>query len=335
MDSSNGKFDYVRKPVVLLAIGLIIGLIFCITGIILLSTSTETKGYEVTNDYTDCKYFDNPNERCKDVIARQPCACYIALNISEQMEAPVTAFYELESYELITGPYSKSRDDQQLSGHLSPTPAASCGNYSYVQTPDGQKKPIAPCGALADFMFNDTFSLQVNSEYVPTINTGLISDDEKEPFHNPEGNLEEAFKQFSKPINWPRNVTQLDRVHPENNGFQNEHFIIWMKTDLKRKPTWRVNVADDNFANGLAPGSYNLRVEYAYPASRYDGKRLFVLSSRQEVVNKSRRDAGIALLSIGVIILVIAISLLVLRKWERCRNCLRSAYKGPIPAQDN
>lgn len=335
MESDNRKFGFARTPCVLLVIGVIIGNVFLITGIVLLSISTETRGYEIINDYTDCKFFDNPNEKCKDVIPREPCACYIQINITERLEPPVTAYYELESYELITGPYAKSRDDQQLSGHLSATPADSCAPYAYVQTSDGQKKPIAPCGALADSMFNDTFSLQVDGNFVPTNNTGLISDDEKKPFRNPEGNLQEAFKLFSKPINWQKNVTELDKLHPENNGFQNEHFIIWMKTDLKRKPAWRVNVADENFANGLAPATYNLRVEYAYPASRYNGKRLFIISSRQDIVNKAKRDTGIALLCIGLIILIITISYLLVIKWERCRRCVRVAYKGPIPTQDN
>ncbi|KAH9631163.1 hypothetical protein HF086_006741 [Spodoptera exigua] len=73
------------------------------------------------------------------------------------------------------------RDDKQLAGQLI-TNSSSCGNYTYVNTTSGMKL-IAPCGALADAMFN-------------------------------------ALQDYAKPINWKNNVTMLDEDHPQNNGFQ-------------------------------------------------------------------------------------------------------------------
>lgn len=47
--------------------------------------------------------------------------------------------------------YVKSRDDVQLLGKLSPVVSSDC--YPYSSDPK-TSKPIAPCGAIANSMFN-------------------------------------------------------------------------------------------------------------------------------------------------------------------------------------
>lgn len=42
------------------------------------------------------------------------------------------------------------RDDSQLLGQLSLTPSGDCEPFAY----DTNNKPIAPCGAIANSMFN-------------------------------------------------------------------------------------------------------------------------------------------------------------------------------------
>lgn len=57
------------------------------------------------------------------------------------------------------------RDDTQLSGVLSPKPSAACDPFSFD---DATGKPIAPCGALADTMFNGkskVYTLRWNIHY--------------------------------------------------------------------------------------------------------------------------------------------------------------------------
>jgi len=46
----------------------------------------------------------------------------------------------------------KSRDDFQLLGKLSKTPSSDCAPYDY-----NDKKPIAPCGAIANSLFNGKY----------------------------------------------------------------------------------------------------------------------------------------------------------------------------------
>jgi hypothetical protein len=64
-------------------------------------------------------------------------------------------------------------------------------------------KPIVPCGAIANSLFND--SLQISSESygtVPTLKTGLAWPSDKEiKFRNPSGDLRKALEgKFIKKI---------------------------------------------------------------------------------------------------------------------------------------
>lgn len=59
-------------------------------------------------------------------------------------------YYGLTNYYQNHRRYVKSRDDEQLLGRLSVMPSSDCTPFGY--TDDG--KPIAPCGAIANSLFN-------------------------------------------------------------------------------------------------------------------------------------------------------------------------------------
>ncbi|KAF9802840.1 hypothetical protein SFRURICE_021156, partial [Spodoptera frugiperda] len=110
-----------------------------------------------------------------------------------------------------------------------------------------------------------------------------------------------VFQKYAKPINWENSPTMLDEDHPENNGFQNEAFIAWMMTDLYRKPVMRINHTG-YYEQGLPPDKYMIRVRYAYPESRYSGRRKIIVSSLREWTNN-------VLLSFGIISLVLGLAI--------------------------
>lgn len=60
-------------------------------------------------------------------------------------------YYGLTNYYQNHRRYVKSRDDEQLLGHLSQTPSSDCTPFAI--DPD-TNKPIAPCGAIANSLFN-------------------------------------------------------------------------------------------------------------------------------------------------------------------------------------
>lgn len=102
---------------------------------------------------------------------------------------------------------------------------------------------------------------------VPLLNTGIAwESDRKIKFRNPPGDLKEAFQgKFAKPKAWRVPVYELDTDNPDNNGFQNEDLIVWMRTaafPTFRKLYRRIDHSQKGFVNGLRKGDYELKVEY-------------------------------------------------------------------------
>lgn len=111
----------------------------------------------------------------------------------------------------------------------------------------------------------ETSSKSIN---VPLLRTGIAWKSDKEiKFKNPLGNsLKEAFKNYIKPKAWKVNVWELDLEEPSNNGFENEDFIVWMRTAALptfRKLYRRVNHDETYFKDGLMKGNYSLTIEYS------------------------------------------------------------------------
>lgn len=70
----------------------------------------------------------------------------------------------------------------------------------------------------------------------------------------------------SKPVNWRKPVYELDPTDPDNNGFINEDFIVWMRTAAL--PTFRklyriIQKKKDSMSPTLLPGNYTLEVTYS------------------------------------------------------------------------
>lgn len=84
-------------------------------------------------------------------------------------------------------------------------------------------------------------------------------------FKNPPGNLKDAFKDFAKPPNWPRPVYELDVNDSSNNGFQNQDFIVWMRTAAfsKFRKLYRKIIPTGDFETGLPQGAYELDIKYS------------------------------------------------------------------------
>jgi hypothetical protein len=74
-----------------------------------------------------------------------------------------------------------------------------------------------------------------------------------------------AFTGYVKPDSWKKNVWELDPNNTDNNGFQNEDLIVWMRTAALptfRKLYRRVDHSKVGFSDGLLKGNYTLSVDY-------------------------------------------------------------------------
>ena len=121
---------------------LLIGLLFIPTGIFLLHSSRSVQEFKL--DYTDCERItDSPNQS----------HCIINFTLEQDFVPDVYLYYVLTNYFQNHRHYAQSRDDEgQLAGRIQ-DPDAACEPFRFND--DG--KPIAPCGIVANSMFNDTF----------------------------------------------------------------------------------------------------------------------------------------------------------------------------------
>lgn len=216
-------------------------------------------------------------------MERQPgekCTCRIAFTLNDEIRKDVFLYYGLSNYYQNHRRYVKSRDDWQLYGRKGAL-SSDCEPFGYRKDDNNISKPIAPCGAIANSLFNDSFLLQWNNTktgkltYVPIINTGIAwATDKNTKFRNPYvlpgQNLSWAFRDTIKPPNWQRDIWNLDSNTPSNNGFENEALIVWMRTAALpnfRKIYGRIghNLYDTEASHkdSLPKGQYILTVEYS------------------------------------------------------------------------
>lgn len=115
--------------------------------------------------------------------------------------------------------------------------------------------------------FADTLTLSQGSTEIKLLNTGIAwPSDKRVKFRNPPGNLTEALKPFSPPIFWKQPVNELDPGNPDNNGFQNEDLIVWMRTAALpsfRKLYRRLDQTNNSYSKGLKAGEYTLKIKYS------------------------------------------------------------------------
>ncbi|XP_078086217.1 cell cycle control protein 50A-like [Mustelus asterias] len=300
----------------------IIGIIFIPIGIGLFVTSNNIKEFEI--DYTGIE----PNSPCNACAMNgtwnTTCTCDVHFQLDQPFEGNVFMYYGLSNFYQNHRRYVKSRDDSQLNGDKSSLkdPSKECEPY---RMSDG--RPIAPCGAIANSLFNDTLVLYymdngTRSE-ISLIKNGIAWwTDKNVKFRNPSGgNLSTVFKDTAKPVNWPKPVYELDPTNPHNNGFINEDFIVWMRTAALPtfRKLYRLIEKKDSLTPTLQQGNYTLKVTYNYPVRSFDGRKRMILSTISWMGGKNP-FLGIAYITVGSICFFLGVVLLIIHHKYGNRN---------------
>uniref|UniRef100_A0A8B9DL26 Cell cycle control protein n=1 Tax=Anser cygnoides TaxID=8845 RepID=A0A8B9DL26_ANSCY len=209
------------------------------------------------------------------------CLCSVDFKLKEDMLGDVFMYYGLQNFYQNHRRYVISRSDAQLLGRDV--------NRSYCApfTTYNNGTPMAPCGAIANSMFNDTIDLFYNFNssviQVPLLKTGNSWwTDKNVKFRNPQShNLSSAFAGTARPPYWQKPVYLLDEEDERNNGYINDDFIIWMRVSAFAtfRNLYRRISRKRHFADGLPAGNYTFHISYNFPVTKFKGKKYVILST--------------------------------------------------------
>ncbi|KAF7215520.1 transmembrane protein 30C [Nothobranchius furzeri] len=266
----------------------VMALVCLLLGVWLLLTVQSTQ--EIKLDYTEGGTCDACFKMRSNVsLSAETCWCTVEFSIEKAFKGDVFFYYGLKNFHQNLRRYMDSRDDGQMVGRKNKlkNPSFYCEPFAK----DQNGVPVAPCGAVANSMFNDSFTLTHHRSsgpvMVPLIRTGLTwYTDKNVKYRNPKTDnltLAEVFEGTTKPLYWQKPVYELDPADPTNNGFINDDLIVWMREaafpNFKKLYGILNRKEKTPFAKGLPAGNYSIDINYNFPVLPFRGRKEVVLTT--------------------------------------------------------
>jgi len=329
-----------------------LGVVFIAVGAGLYVTSEGVTEYEF--DYTNCKNVasgDDQGKPCAELIigndnpyvvlpaggVAKVCKCEEIVEIADDamVDQSVFMYYALTNYYQNHRRYVKSRDDPQMRSVAGNKDGNSdCAPYQFG--PDSVV-PYAPCGIVANSLFNDTIQLArcTNDDCTTTTPVELDGSniawktDVGTKFKNPTvaaGETlctTETFKDTLPLPSWRvptcemgTNVSgvyyaQSPAFASSGVGYENEDFIVWMRTAAL--PDFRKLYR--HVKGSLSGGKYKLFIDYNYPVTVFKGTKGIVLSTTSWMGGKNP-FLGICYLIVGSLMLLFTMVFLIVQRFK-------------------
>ncbi|KAF8562869.1 hypothetical protein P879_07225 [Paragonimus westermani] len=258
---------------------LVLGVIFLPLGAVLIVTSNSVVEYIV--DYTDCKD-STRNLNCSEIVRPgSNCICTETVIVTSDIPGPVFMYYGLENFYQNHRRYGRSKSDSQLLGmRLPPDSLSSCDPYASF-TNASSTYAILPCGAIANSIFNDTFTVKYKSSSssvsidVPVTSQGIAW---KSDIERKFGTLTpDALINTVKPPNWPFPI----EIRSPGAFKTDEELMVWMRVAAlpNFRKLHRRFVHENQFRNGLPAGTYTININYTFPVTMFKGRKSFVIGN--------------------------------------------------------
>mmetsp|Transcript_28885 Transcript_28885/g.68110 ORF Transcript_28885/g.68110 Transcript_28885/m.68110 type:complete len:342 (-) Transcript_28885:60-1085(-) len=276
----------------------VIGAAFCFIGWGLWSASAGVVEASVQYDGEGASATD-----CMITSQNEKRVCTVDITPTEDMEAPVYVYYQLDNFYQNHRRYVKSRSDAQLRGELVDGAYMGADDLEdcdpLIYDPNATDKVLYPCGLIAYSFFNDVIGrpMAVGEDSWSESDISWASDRESK---------------FLNPDPWPPTAADKEKytfLHDrydsisEEEGVTNEHFIVWMRTAAL--PNFRKLYA--RITTDLkADTTYSFPIEANFQVDSFKGKKFLVVSTTSWLGGKND-FLGVAYVVVGALCLVLGI----------------------------
>eukprot|EP00002_Diphylleia_rotans_P026257 TRINITY_DN5221_c0_g2_i1.p1 TRINITY_DN5221_c0_g2~~TRINITY_DN5221_c0_g2_i1.p1 ORF type:complete len:330 (-),score=64.38 TRINITY_DN5221_c0_g2_i1:345-1334(-) len=222
--------------------------------------------------------------------------CSVSFRIESKMDAPVYMYYQLSNFHQNHRRYVSSRSDDQLRGTIV-SDRAILDYCEPLIKPNNLSNAVInyynPCGLVANSWFSDEIQL-TSSEVgsIPLRSKGISwKSDRDAKFKKPDPYKGQLPVEYKK-INPGKEVFE---------DFENEDFIVWMRTAGLPKFKKLYRIIDQS----LEPGDYTLTINNRFEVNSFDGEKAIILSTMSWIGGKND-FLGWAYIFIGILFFSIA-----------------------------